>query len=106
MLDLADAMKADRYASPAAGRPRSGRGDLRQAVDRAPESSFSVGIAELGGYPLVIDGATSQLGEASRSRTRRGCSAARSSAIVWRTFAQDRDRGDGGREPASRSSTR
>ena len=36
MLDLAAAMKADRYALPAAGRPAVGRGHLRQAVACAP----------------------------------------------------------------------
>src|SRR6185312_16366281 len=52
--------------------------------------SFSVGIAELGGYPLVIDAQSSQLGrgEPVEDTTRvldRQCS-----AIVWRTFGQDR----------------
>ena len=52
--------------------------------------SFSVGIAELGGYPLVIDAQSSQLGrgEPIEDTTRvldRQCA-----AIVWRTFGQDR----------------
>ena len=52
--------------------------------------SFSVGIAELGGYPLVIDATGSQLGrgEPIEDTTRvldRQCA-----AIVWRTFGQDR----------------
>jgi hypothetical protein len=52
--------------------------------------SFSVGIAELGGYPLVIDAQSSQLGrgEPVEDTTRvldRQCA-----AIVWRTFGQDR----------------
>jgi ornithine carbamoyltransferase len=53
-------------------------------------ASFAVGVAELGGYPLVIDAQTSQLGrgEPVADTTRvldRMCS-----AIVWRTFGQDR----------------
>lgn len=53
-------------------------------------SSFSIGVAELGGYPLVIDKSGSQLGrgepvaDTSRVLTRMA------SAIVWRTFGQDR----------------
>ena len=39
-------------------------------------SSFSIGVAELGGYPLVIDKSGSQLG--------------RGEPIVWRTFEQSR----------------
>jgi ornithine carbamoyltransferase len=52
-------------------------------------SSFSVGVAELGGYPLVIDKSGSQLGrgepvaDTSRVLTRM------TSAIVWRTFGQE-----------------
>lgn len=53
-------------------------------------SSFATGVAELGGYPLVIDKSGSQLGrgepvaDTSRVLTRM------TSAIVWRTFGQDR----------------
>jgi ornithine carbamoyltransferase len=52
--------------------------------------SFSVGVAELGGYPLVIDAQGTQLGrgEPIEDTTRvldRQCS-----AIVWRTFGQER----------------
>lgn len=39
-------------------------------------SSFSIGVAELGGYPLVIDKSGSQLAAASRSPTLRECSPA------------------------------
>jgi ornithine carbamoyltransferase len=52
--------------------------------------SFSAGIAELGGYPLVMETIGSQLGrgEPIEDTTRvldRQCA-----AIVWRTFGQDR----------------
>jgi ornithine carbamoyltransferase len=52
--------------------------------------SFSAGIAELGGYPLVLEATGSQLGrgEPIEDTTRvldRQCA-----AIVWRTFGQDR----------------
>lgn len=52
--------------------------------------SFSIGIAELGGFPLVIDSLSSQMGrgepiEDTARVLRRQCA-----AIVWRTFDQSR----------------
>ena len=89
VLDLADAMKADRLAR----QPLAGPKAVALLFDKPSTRtrvSFSVGIAELGGYPLVIDAQSSQLGrgEPVEDTTRvldRQCS-----AIVWRTFGQDR----------------
>ncbi len=89
VLDLADRMKADRLAlQPLAG-PRA-VAVLFDKPSTRTRVSFSVGIAELGGYPLVIDAQSSQLGrgEPVQDTTRvldRQCA-----AIVWRTFGQDR----------------
>ncbi|TAM93815.1 MAG: ornithine carbamoyltransferase, partial [Jatrophihabitans sp.] len=52
--------------------------------------SFSVGIAELGGYPLVIDGATSQLGRGEPIEDTARVLERQVAAIVWRTFGQER----------------
>lgn len=52
--------------------------------------SFSVGIAELGGYPLVIDAASSQLGRGEPIADTARVLDRQASAIVWRTFGQDR----------------
>ena len=52
--------------------------------------SFSVGVAELGGYPLVIDSATSQLGRGEPIADTARVLDRQVSAIVWRTFGQDR----------------
>jgi ornithine carbamoyltransferase len=52
--------------------------------------SFSVGIAELGGYPLVIDAATSQLGRGEPVEDTTRVLDRQVAAIVWRTFGQDR----------------
>jgi len=54
VLDLADAMKKDRFGYQTLAGPRAvavlfDKPSLRTRV------SFSIGIAELGGYPLVID---------------------------------------------------
>jgi ornithine carbamoyltransferase len=89
VLDLADRMKADRLSL----QPLAGPKAVAVLFDKPSTRtrvSFSVGIAELGGYPLVIDAASSQLGrgEPVEDTTRvldRQCS-----AIVWRTFGQDR----------------
>ena len=52
--------------------------------------SFAVGVAELGGYPLVIDaqGTHAGRGESIDDMTR--VLASQVAAIVWRTFGQDR----------------
>jgi ornithine carbamoyltransferase len=89
VLDLADQLKADRYGhTPLAG-PRAVAVIFDKPSTRT-RVSFSVGIAELGGYPLIIDAATTQLGrgEPIEDTTRvldRQCA-----AIVWRTFGQGR----------------
>ncbi|MCX9192927.1 ornithine carbamoyltransferase [Carbonactinospora thermoautotrophica] len=89
VLDLADRMKADRFAyQPLAG-PKSVAVIFDKPSTRT-RVSFAVGIAELGGYPLVIDAQASQLGrgETIEDTTRvldRQCA-----AIVWRTFGQAR----------------
>jgi ornithine carbamoyltransferase len=89
VLDLADRMKKDRFAiQPLAG-PRAVAVVFDKPSTRT-RVSFSVGVAELGGYPLVIDAQSTQLGrgEPVEDTTRvldRQCD-----AIVWRTFGQDR----------------
>lgn len=49
--------------------------------------SFSVGVAELGGYPLVIDAAGSQLGRGEPIADTAKVLTRQASMIVWRTFA-------------------
>ncbi|MFI5954151.1 ornithine carbamoyltransferase [Cryptosporangium sp. NPDC051539] len=89
ILDLAAQMKQDRHRfTPLAG-PRS-VALLFDKPSTRTRVSFAVGVSELGGYPLVLDSGTSQLGrgETIEDTTRvldRQCA-----AIVWRTFGQDR----------------
>ncbi|MEP6667315.1 MAG: ornithine carbamoyltransferase, partial [Nocardioidaceae bacterium] len=52
--------------------------------------SFSVGIAELGGYPLVIDAQSSQMGRGEPIEDTTKVLDRQVQAIVWRTFGQDR----------------
>jgi len=89
VLDLADQMKADRFLiTPLAG-PRS-VAVLFDKPSTRTRVSFSVGIAELGGYPLVLDAGTTQLGRGEPIEDTARVLARQCAAIVWRTFGQDR----------------
>ena len=89
VLDLADAMKADRYRHQPLAGPRAVAVIFDKPSTRT-RVSFSVGIAELGGYPLVIDGGTSQLGRGEPIADTARVLDRQVAAIVWRTFGQDR----------------
>jgi len=52
--------------------------------------SFQAGIAELGGFPLVVDGGSSQMGRGESIADTARVLERQVSAIVWRTFGQDR----------------
>jgi ornithine carbamoyltransferase len=89
VLDLADAMKADRHVyQPLAG-PRAVAVIFDKPSTRT-RVSFSVGIAELGGYPLVIDAQSSQLGRGEPIEDTARVLDRQVAAIVWRTFGQER----------------
>ncbi|HET6920302.1 MAG TPA: ornithine carbamoyltransferase [Jiangellaceae bacterium] len=89
VLDLADAMKADRYAN----QPLAGPQAVAVIFDKPSTRtrvSFSVGIAELGGYPLVIDAQSTQLGRGEPIQDTARVLHRQCAAIVWRTFDQAR----------------
>ena len=52
--------------------------------------SFAVGVAELGGYPLVLDAGTSQLGRGEPIEDTTRVLDRQAAAIVWRTSGQHR----------------
>src|SRR5207248_2090643 len=52
--------------------------------------SFAAGIAELGGYPLVIDSQTAQLGRGEPVSDTARVLSRQVAAIAWRTFSQER----------------
>jgi ornithine carbamoyltransferase len=97
ILDLADLLKDERAAGKpstrplltAAGRPRTVAVLFDKASTRT-RVSFSVGIAELGGYPLVIDAGSSQLGRGEPIEDTARVLDRQCAAIVWRTGSQDR----------------
>jgi ornithine carbamoyltransferase len=89
VLDLADRFQdAPFHRQPLAG-PRSVAVIFDKPSTRT-RISFAVGIAELGGYPLVIDAQTSQLGRGESIEDTARVLDRQVSAIVWRTSGQDR----------------
>ena len=89
VLDLADEFKADRFSR----RPLAGPRAVAVIFDKPSTRtrvSFSVGIAELGGYPLVIESKVSQLGRGEPIEDTARVLDRQVACIVWRTFEQDR----------------
>jgi len=89
VLDLAEAMKKDRFGYRTLAGPRAvavlfDKPSLRTRV------SFSVGIAELGGYPLVIDSQTTHFGRGETIEDAARVLSRQVAAVAWRTFEQDR----------------
>jgi ornithine carbamoyltransferase len=89
VLDLAEEMKKDRFGYRTLAGPRAvavlfDKPSLRTRV------SFTVGIAELGGHPLVIDTATTQLGRGEPVEDMARVLSRQVAAIAWRTFGQER----------------
>jgi ornithine carbamoyltransferase len=89
VLDLADELKADRLGHKPLAGPRAVAVIFDKPSTRT-RVSFSVGIAELGGYPLVIDAQTSQLGRGEPIDDTSRVLDRQVAAIVWRTFGQER----------------
>ncbi|WP_432498710.1 ornithine carbamoyltransferase [Kineococcus auxinigenes] len=89
VLALAARLKADRFAE----RPLEGPRTVALLFDKPSTRtrvSFSVGVAELGGAPLVIDAAGSQLGRGEPVADTARVLERQVAAIVWRTHAQSR----------------
>ncbi|MGC5646436.1 UNVERIFIED_CONTAM: ornithine carbamoyltransferase [Kocuria sp. CPCC 205274] len=86
VLELAARLKTDRWAH----RPYAGPQTVAVIFDKTSTRtrvSFSAGIADLGGNPLMINPGESQLGKESVADTARVFSRM-ASTIVWRTYAQ------------------
>jgi ornithine carbamoyltransferase len=89
VLDLADVLRADRFRSRLLAGPRTvavlfDKPSLRTRV------SFTVGIAELGGQPMVIDTQTTHLGRGETLEDVARVLTRQVAAIVWRTSGQER----------------
>jgi ornithine carbamoyltransferase len=87
VLTLAAEVKADPYAQ----RPLDGPQTVAVLFDKASTRtrvSFSVGIADLGGVPLVLDTSTTQIGRGESVADTARVLGRMTSAIAWRTFRQ------------------
>ncbi len=87
ILALALELKRDRFAH----RPFAGPQTVALLFDKPSTRtrvSFAVGVADLGGQPLVIDSQTSQLGRGEPIADTARVLERQVAAIVWRTFAQ------------------
>ncbi|MEI5584985.1 MULTISPECIES: ornithine carbamoyltransferase [unclassified Agromyces] len=87
ILDLAERLKADRWAE----QPLAGPQTVAVIFDKSSTRtrvSFAVGIADLGGSPLIISTASSQLGGKETPSDTARVLERMVSAIVWRTYAQ------------------
>ena len=88
VLDLADALKADRFSR----RPLEGPQTVALVFDKPSTRtrvSFAVGVADLGGAPLVFDAQGSQMGRGEPVADTARVLERQVAAIVWRTFAQE-----------------
>ena len=89
VLELAAAMKQERLAR----RPLEGPRAVAVLFDKPSlrtRVSFTVGIAELGGTPLVIDTQTTHIGRGETIGDIARVLARQTAAIVWRTAGQQR----------------
>ena len=87
ILDLALALKKDRFKL----KPLQGPQTVAVIFDKSSTRtrvSFAVGIADLGGSPLIISTANSQLGGKETPSDTARVLERQVAAIVWRTYAQ------------------
>ncbi len=87
ILDLAVELKTNRFAV----KPLAGPQTVAVIFDKSSTRtrvSFAVGIADLGGTPLIISTANSQLGGKETAADTARVLERQVAAIVWRTFAQ------------------
>jgi ornithine carbamoyltransferase len=89
VLDLADQMKADRHRH----RPLTGPKSVALIFDKQTlrtQLSFAVGVAELGGHPITVDGRLAGIGQRESIADTTRVLSRQVSAIVWRTYGQQR----------------
>ncbi|MDR2114222.1 MAG: ornithine carbamoyltransferase, partial [Bifidobacteriaceae bacterium] len=89
ILELARELKADRWAR----QPLQGPKAVAILTDKPTlrtQVSFSVGVAELGGYPMMVDARLAGLGQRESIEDVARVLGRQVSGIVWRTYGQDR----------------
>ena len=89
VLERAAKLKLDRFAD----RPLAGPRTVAVIFDKPTlrtQLSFGVGIAELGGHPMIVDGNLAQIGTRESIADVTRVIERQVAAIVWRTYGQDR----------------
>jgi ornithine carbamoyltransferase len=89
VLDLAATLKADPYGS----KPLAGPQTVAIIFDKPTlrtQASFVAGVAELGGFPMVVDGNLAQIGTRESIADVARVLGRQASVIVWRTHDQSR----------------
>ncbi|MGB3524075.1 MAG: ornithine carbamoyltransferase, partial [Mycobacterium sp.] len=87
------ALAAELKAEPFSRRPLEGPRGVAVIFDKnstRTRFSFEMGIAQLGGHAVVVDGRSTQLGRDETLEDTGQVLSRYVDAIVWRTFAQDR----------------
>lgn len=87
VLDLALKLKADRFSAKTLQGPQTVAVIFDKTSTRT-RVSFAVGIADLGGYPLIIDSQGSQMGVKESVADTARVLERQAAAIVWRTYEQ------------------
>ena len=88
ILDLADELKNQPFGHPVFAGPRSVAVLFDKPTLRT-QASFAAGIAELGGYPMILDGRLAGVGVRESIADTARVLSRQCAAIVWRTFGQD-----------------
>jgi ornithine carbamoyltransferase len=88
VLDLADTLKRD----PLGHRPLAGKSvaTIFEKNSTRTRLSFEVGIAQLGGQPIIVDGRTMQLGREETIEDTSRVLSRYVDVVVWRTFGHPR----------------
>lgn len=87
VLALAAQLKAERHLKQPLTGPR-GVAIIFDKPTLRTQLSFSVGVAELGGHPMIIDGNLAQIGTRESIHDVAKVLGGQVSAVVWRTFEQ------------------
>ena len=89
VLALARRLKADRHAEQPFAGPRAVALVFDKPTLRT-QASFTAGVAELGGYPMLVDGGLARIGERESVADTARVLGRMVEAVVWRTFGQER----------------
>lgn len=87
VLELAAQLKADPYAA----KPLAGPVTVAMIFDKPTlrtQASFAAGIAELGGHPMLVDGALAGIGVRESVPDVARVLGRQAGQLVWRTYAQ------------------